>query len=87
MKEIASFFLWIIAVMFAVTAIHQIASYLGVTADIAVLLSCFPLIVVMSIGTNEDSRRLGTTIIRAVAWFYGAFVVLLLTSFLLSMIV
>ena len=87
MREIASFLLWVIAVALAVTAISIVATYLGATADIAVLLSCFPLIVALAVGMSENSRQIGATVIKFSVWFYGAFIALLLTSFLLSLIV
>lgn len=87
MREIASFLVWIIAVAFAVITINALAAYLGATADIAVLLSCFPLIVALAIGISEDSHQVSATVLKFSIWFYGAFFALLFTAFLLSLIV
>ena len=87
MREITSFLVWVVAVAIAATAINFVATFLGATADIAVLLSCFPLIVALAIGMSEDVHQAGAAVIKISVWFYGAFFALLLTAYLLSLIV
>ncbi|MGI9319022.1 MAG: hypothetical protein ACR2QW_16975 [bacterium] len=86
-KEIGSFLGWLIIVTTSVVAIFLIAEIAGASSDIALLLSCFPIIATLAVGVHEDQGTAVAAVLRYTGWFYGAFCAVLVTAFLLSAMV
>jgi hypothetical protein len=87
MREIASFLMWLVLLIVSLVLINYIAKLIGAPSDVALLLSCFPIIAALGIGINEGHSGTFAAVMTYAGWFYGAFLAFMVTAFILSLIV
>lgn len=79
--------MWLALLIVSVVLINYIAKLIGAPSNVALLLSCFPIIAALGIEINWGHSGACAVVMTYARGFYGTFLAFIVTAFILSLIV